>query len=395
MNARTRPRLVGLFVLGALALVVVGVAAISSGRMFAQWRTWVVFLPGSAGGLKEGAPVTMRGVQIGQVRDLDIFFLGKGHQVGIMVTINVRRGSIKTLTGEKMVASLSDAEVVRQQVAEGLRAQLKSSSPIAGQKSIDLDFMPDRPARFSGVDAPYPEVPTAPTGMEMLNDKIEATLKQISDLPIDEVVKQLRDTLASAQNLLDSGDLRGAIRNLSVALATANRTLEAAGKTVGGIDGLVSDLRTTTTTTNDTMKSLQTSVDQLNRTLATVDRNVERTADTQLEAAQTLDEMRELMKSLRFLVDDLQQHPEALLQGKVEPRRRRSDARAGPRPARPGPRPASLLSACVLKRSKNAETYVLEPSAARGRRPPAETPEAVVGVLPVTVPGWIDRPQVT
>ena len=319
MNARTRPRLVGLFVLGALALVVAGVAAISSGRMFAQWRTWVVFLPGSAGGLKEGAPVTMRGVQIGEVKDLDIFFLGKGHQVGIMVTINVRRGSIKTLTGEKMVAALSDAEVVRQQVAEGLRAQLKSSSPIAGQKSIDLDFMPDRPARFSGVDAPYPEVPTAPTGMEMLNDKIEATLNQISDLPIDEVVQQLRDTLASAQNLLDSGDLRGAIRNLSVTLATANRTLETAGKTVGGVDGLVSDLRATTTTTNDTMKSLQTSVDQLNRTLETVDRNVERTADTQLEATRTLEEMRELMKGIRFLIDHLQQHPEALLQGKKSP----------------------------------------------------------------------------
>jgi len=45
-------------------------------------------------------------------------------------------------------------------------------------------------------------------------------------------------------------------------------------------------MRTTAATTNDTVKSLQTTIDQLNRTLATVDRNVERTADTQLEAAQ-------------------------------------------------------------------------------------------------------------
>lgn len=319
MNGRTRPRLVGLFVLGALAIVVVGIAAISSGRMFQQWRTWVVFLPGSAGGLKEGAPVTMRGVQIGQVKDLDIFFLGKGHQVGIMVTINVRRGSIKTLTGERMVAHLSDAEVVRQQVAEGLRAQLKSSSPIAGQKSIDLDFMPDRPARFSGVQAPYPEVPTAPTGMEMLNEKLEDTLKKITDIPIEEVVTQLQATLKSVQVLLDSGDVHGAVRNLRVTLETANRTLETANKAVSGVDGLVTDMRQTATSTHETMKSLQTTVDQLNRTLATVDRNVERTADTQLEAAHTLNEMRELMKGIRFLVDHLQQHPEALLQGKKSP----------------------------------------------------------------------------
>ena len=319
MSGRTRPRLVGLFVLGALALVVAGVAAISSGRVFAQWRTWVVFLPGSAGGLKEGAPVTMRGVQIGQVKELDLFFLGKGHQVGIMVTINVRRGSIKTMSGERMVAPLSDAEVVRQQVAEGLRAQLKSSSPIAGQKSIDLDFLPDRPARFSGVSAPYPEVPTAPTGMEMLNDKIEGTLKQIADIPIEEVVTQLQGTLKSAQTLLDSGDVKGAMRNLNITLATANTTLQTANKTVGSVEGLVGDLRQTSTSANDTMKSLQTSVEQLNNTLATVERNVERTADTQLAAAQTLEEMRETMKGVRFLIEHLQQHPEALLQGKKSP----------------------------------------------------------------------------
>ena len=51
------------------------------------------------------------------------------------------------------------------------------------------------------------------------------------------------------------------------------------------------------------------------------------------------------------------------------------------------------LSACVLKRSKNAEVFVLEPTAARGAPAPADDAKAVVGVLRVTVPGWIDRPQ--
>ena len=319
MSAKARPRIVGLFVLVALALGVAGIAAISSGRMFTQWRTWVVFLPGAASGLKEGAPVTMRGVQIGQVKDVDLFFLGKGHQIGIMVTLNVRRGSIRTLSGEKMVAQLSDAEVVRQQVAEGLRAQLKSSSPIAGQKSIDLDFMPDRPPRYSGVQAPFPEVPTAVTGMERLNEQIESTLKKIAEVPVDEVLNQLQATLRSVQTLLDSGDLRRAVRNLDTTLATANRTLETANTSIGGVDGLIGDLRTTSATTNDTVKSLRTTIDQLNRTLATVERNVDHTADTQLEAAHTLAEMRELMKGIRFLIDHLQQHPEALLQGKKSP----------------------------------------------------------------------------
>lgn len=319
MSGKLRPGLIGLFVVVAILLLLGGVLAISSG-VFTPWRTWVVFLPGAASGLKEGSPVTMRGVQIGQVREVELFFTGRGHEVGIMVVIQVRRGSIKTLGGVARVAALSDAEVVRQQVAEGLRAELKSSSPIAGQKSIELDFHPEREARFAGIEAPYPEVPTAPTGMERLNERIEETLKQISEIPIDEVVTQLRDTLRSAQGLLDSGDVRGAVTNLRVALATANQTLKRVDGTMVSVDGLVADTRTTMNTANDTVRSLRSTVDNINRTLATVDRNVERTAETQLEAAQTLDEMRELMRSLRFLVDTLQQHPEALLQGKPEPK---------------------------------------------------------------------------
>jgi hypothetical protein len=56
---------------------------------------------------------------------------------------------------------------------------------------------------------------------------------------------------------------------------------------------------------------------------------------------------------------------------------------------------AALLGGCVLKQSKPAQTYVLDSLAAPGTTAPRETPLGVVGVLKVTVPGWIDRPQIT
>jgi uncharacterized lipoprotein YmbA len=56
-----------------------------------------------------------------------------------------------------------------------------------------------------------------------------------------------------------------------------------------------------------------------------------------------------------------------------------------------------VLAGCMLKRSKDAHIFVLEPLATRGAGEPAVAapPEAVVGILPVEVPGWVDRPQVT
>jgi hypothetical protein len=52
-----------------------------------------------------------------------------------------------------------------------------------------------------------------------------------------------------------------------------------------------------------------------------------------------------------------------------------------------------VLLGC-LSRSKVSELYVLEPMAAPEPVAAGQAPVAVVGVGKVTVPGWIDRPQV-
>jgi len=318
VTARARPRVVGFFVLVAVGLALAGIAALSSGRLFAEHRTYVVFFPNAVGGLKEGAPVTFRQVPVGQVKDVELVFGADYRDSRIMAVIQIRRGAVKNVAGASALP-LSDAQLAKRFVDAGLRASARSSSPVAGQKSVDLDFHPELAPRFSGIEMPYPEIPTAPTGMELLSEKLEATLEKISDVPIDEVLLQLKATLASAQKLLDSGDVHGALRELRLTLETANRTLAGAEKTLGSVDGLVTDARSTMTAVNDTVQGLGTTLERLDRTLATVDRNVERTGDVQLEAAKTLDEMNELLKSLRFLADTLQRHPEALLRGKPEP----------------------------------------------------------------------------
>jgi len=53
------------------------------------------------------------------------------------------------------------------------------------------------------------------------------------------------------------------------------------------------------------------------------------------------------------------------------------------------------LGGCVLGRSKTARTFVLDPVAAREASAPTSVAVAVVGVEKVSVPDWLDRPQVT
>ena len=74
MRKRTRPVLVGAFILGACLLVVVAIAVWGSGRLLQKRMKYVCYFPGSVHGLVIGAPVKYRGVPIGEVVGMRIRF---------------------------------------------------------------------------------------------------------------------------------------------------------------------------------------------------------------------------------------------------------------------------------------------------------------------------------
>jgi paraquat-inducible protein B len=256
---------------------------------------------------------------VGRVADVELVFTGDAYRDSrIMTVIELRRGAIRSLAGEASASKLDDAQLAKEMIASGLRASVRSSSPIAGQRSVDLDFHPEVEPRYSGFDVKLPEIPTAPTGMELLGEKVEATLQKISQVPIDEVLVQLQATLLSVQKLIEGPEVPGALRGLRTTLVAAERALAASEKTLAGMDGMTGDTRATLQGVDATMKSLQKTLAGLDRTLATIDRNVERSAELQHEGAKAFDEMGELLKTLRLLVDTLQRHPEALVRGKPD-----------------------------------------------------------------------------
>ncbi len=330
MTKDVRPRLVGIFTLVGLALVVVGLAAIGPGRLLSRHRTFVVFFPNPVSGLKDGAPVTFRQTPMGQVRDVELVFTGQGMETEVKVIADVRKGALRDIAGKAAIVDLSDAEFVDTLVKAGLRAAVHSSSPIAGQKSLDLDFHPEREARFSGIPMPYPEVPTGPSSLKLAQDRLEEAIEKAADIPVADVVHQLRATLESAQKFLEGGNLNGALGDVRRGLQTADRTLTRAERTLDGLDGMVGNVQTTLSGVDKTLAGLSATFDRfdrtlgtvdrtlgtVDRTLGTVDRNVDRTADIQHEASKTLDEMNELIRSLRHLVETLQRNPEALFLGK-------------------------------------------------------------------------------
>jgi ABC-type transporter Mla subunit MlaD len=319
---KAHPRAVGVFVLGAIALVLGAIVLLSSGNWFEPRHRFTVFFPGSVRGLNPGAAVTFRGVKVGQVKDVRAFLTGRDDTpIQIEVVLEVRTRVVESPEGmQRPLEGLSSQELAQGLIRLGVRARMLSQSLLTGQKYIDLDFLPKTPARFASITRLYPELPTTPTSIEKLSDQAEVVVEKLATLPLDQMLEDVRKALQSLREVLSSPDLKGAIaganrvtRSLDPTVHDARTAIAEARVLIGNLDGRVTGLGGNTETAIKEMREVfaqtRQSLDSLDRTLSGAD-------DTRLRAAETLEELEQAMKAIRQLVEYIQTHPEAVVQGK-------------------------------------------------------------------------------
>ena len=99
----------------------------------------VSFFEGSVAGLRVGAPVTYRGVRVGEVKAIDVRFNPNEQDTVIQVGMELFPETV-TLTGGG--APLKDEDLVPDLVRRGLTARLVLESFVTRLLSVDLDFRP-------------------------------------------------------------------------------------------------------------------------------------------------------------------------------------------------------------------------------------------------------------
>jgi paraquat-inducible protein B len=329
VSAKAHPRLVGAFVLGAVALVLAAVLLLSSGDWFEKRDRFSVYFPGSLRGLNRGAAVTLRGIKVGEVVEVKTLLTGRPSPlIQIEVVIELVGDVLEAPPGvARPLVGLTAPEQAKVLIDRGVRGRLMSQSLLTGQKYIDFDFLPDEPARMSGLHPRYPELPTTPTAMEKLGDKAEDFMNKLADLPVDQMLENLRRTLESARSLLDSPDLHGT-------LAGARRATERVPPALEDVRAAVADARAlmdtiggeTTSTASDareTMNAAREALDRVDRTMGTMETTLQGTDEARVRAAQTMEEIDRTLKALRNLVDYIQTHPEAVVLGKPKEREKK------------------------------------------------------------------------
>lgn len=327
MSQKANPTLIGGFVLGALVLLVGGVLLFGKGLFFAPKRQqFVIYFPDSVNGLNVGAPVKVKGVTVGTVRDVRVQYDVENARLLTPVIIDFEPERVTDIGRQKRPEGPPQTQAL---IERGLRAQLQLQSLVTGQLYVEANFLPNTPVRLVGGEAMgLPEIPSIPSTGEEIKGTVEEVIAELRRLPLRETFDAILATVKHIEQVVAAPEVAASIRELH--------------GTLGEIRGLVTHLNakvdpmatTLETTLSDTRMLLRSASDQLvpmaNRAeqafaaltqaaakaqsaLATVESSVGRQNPAIDDA---MEELTDAAQSIRVLSEYLQRQPQSLLFGK-------------------------------------------------------------------------------
>jgi len=319
MSEKPHTVAIGAFVVGAL-LIAVTIVIFALGTGFAQDREKVVMVfEGSVKGLTIGAPVALRGVEIGQVTNVELMLDSDALALIMLVEAELSGKNIKRL-GD------SPEDITDELIARGLRAQLKTQSLLTGLLYIQLDFHPDKRAVLADIETEYTQIPTIPTELEQLTRQIEdvdlaqvtvdlqATIHGLNAFVSNEAFQtmptKLLDALASLNALSEqlSAQLESSGPRLDGVLDRANDTLAGARDELPKLSGLV----------QQNLETLKAAIGAFEQTMSNVDTLVAPDSATTVQLNKALRELALASRAVEQLAKTLDEQPESLLRGRRE-----------------------------------------------------------------------------
>jgi paraquat-inducible protein B len=309
-------RLIGGFVLGAVALAIAAIAVLGSGRLFRKTYPFILVFRGNVNGLRVGAPVKIKGVTIGSVTDielqLDIGLESVGSSaegIKIPVLIEIDRNRLnRAATGPGM------NQDVRRAVHQGLRAQLAIESFVTGLLYIDLDIHPGAPEHYEMPPNSRPqEIPTLKTTFEEAQSTAAKIISQLDKIHLDELIKTTNQTIAALGDLARSPDLRSALVSLNKTATSLGDTAHSISELTEHVDRQVgpvaANIEKGAHDIDLAVQKAQTALDRLQSGL-------QPDAPLVYRANQALEDVSAAARSFRELSDYLHRNPSAIVRGR-------------------------------------------------------------------------------
>lgn len=325
MSKSANKTLIGAFVVGAVALLLLAIAVFGSGKLFQTTSRYVLFFDGSINGLSVGSPVMFRGVPVGRVTEIHL--TGNLDNLVFQTPVFIELDKKKS---EESFVGLGDDDDARDNlnklVAHGLRATLATQSLLTGQLMVEMDFYPksqlpyiiDRVKEYEGL----PEIPTIPS-------KLENIWQKITSLPVERISTNVLEITENINKFLNTADADQFIDHVNKLVVQLQQVGESVDKTLVSVRGLSEpyaklaknadrQLRETLSEGVRVLRSLDAVAKQAEETVASARGVVSRNSVTVIELNEALREVAEAARAVRVLANMLERNPEALVRGKAK-----------------------------------------------------------------------------
>jgi len=267
---------------------------------------FVSYFTGSAAGLAPGAAVTLRGLPVGDVHSVDLWYDKVADRVVVAVRYDVEPQRISQMQmpdGGDMTATLHAL------VARGLRASLATSNLLTGGKEVALAIQPDAPKEDLKANGDIFVMPTTDSGgLADLAQSATALLTKLNSLPFDQIGQNLNETLRGANQLVNDPQLHKAVAALQPLLAQLQDLVQKADTGVGPVLQKLPKLA----------QGLDEAVQRLNKVLSSVDTDYGGNSGFNRDLDHLLLQLTDTARSVRVLADLLTRHPEALIRGRTD-----------------------------------------------------------------------------
>jgi phospholipid/cholesterol/gamma-HCH transport system substrate-binding protein/paraquat-inducible protein B len=337
---------VGLFVIAASVIAVIGVILLGVGTVFQKNTLVETYIDESVQGLDVGSAVKFRGVPIGKVEKISLtsaeYSTRKRY---VLVRVGIEPSMFQVLLPAPNQSGF------KIEIERGLRLRLAAQG-LTGVAYIEADYAdPQRnPPLIIDWQPRYPYVPSTRSRITQLSDALEKILRSLENVDIGHLVDgieislgtitkvaeganldkigaqansfltEVRDTNRQLKELLGSSELKLALRDGAAAAKGAREIIDNAEKPMKqlltdlpqaseGMTRLIKRLDAVAGDLPETSAQLRQTIQRMNRLLASQQRDIER----------TLENLRVISDNLKEITDNSKKYPSQVLFGAPPP----------------------------------------------------------------------------
>jgi paraquat-inducible protein B len=331
MSKPVNPFTIGAFLVGAFTLLIAAILIFGGGQFFKRKSEFVIFFDSALNGLNVGAPVKLQGVQIGSVKEIVLVFDSAAGRVSKPVVVEINPELMRDAKGRPLKAALTlrqRHENAKELIATGLKARLETQSLLTGLLYVEFNFYRDEAVNLAGLNyKDLPELPSVPTTADEIKNAADEIMTKIRKLPLEEMVKDLAETLHEVRDLMKSDDLKKSLASLSKTLQETERLTATLNDTMKPLltnaNGAVSDTRMTVREFRKEMLPVLTAAEQSLAAATKVLQEsqhavnaVETFAAPDSVLGQALLEIRDASRSIKDLSESLERQPDSLIYGR-------------------------------------------------------------------------------